>query len=112
MLPIKFLNKILKIKIDRPLGSKHPKHKNITYEVNYGFIPDTIGGDNEEIDCYLLGVEYPVEEFEGKCIAVIKRLSENDDKLIIVPKHQNYTDDEIEAKVKFQEKYFEHVIIR
>lgn len=112
MLSIQFINKIVKIKIDRPLGFKHPEHKNIIYEVNYGFIPDTIGGDNEEIDCYLLGVEYPVEEFEGKCIAVIKRLSENDDKLIVVPENQNYTDDEIEAKVRFQERYFEHAIIR
>ena len=44
-----YLNQIIKIKIDRELGTKHPKHGYI-YPVNYGFIPNTISGDGEEID--------------------------------------------------------------
>ena len=36
-----YLNKIVKVKIDRPLGSKHPKY-NFIYPVNYGYIPNTI----------------------------------------------------------------------
>ena len=79
-----YLNQIIKIKIDRELGTKHPKHGYI-YPVNYGFIPNTISGDGEEIDCYLLGIFEPVKEYEGKCIAIIHRLDDNDDKLIIVP---------------------------
>ena len=48
-----YIGKIIDIKIDRPFGSKHPKHGFI-YPVNYGFIPNTISGDGEELDCYLL----------------------------------------------------------
>lgn len=107
-----FLNKNLKIKIDRPLGSIHPMYKDVIYEVNYGFVPNTVSGDGEELDCYLLGVDYPVNEFEGKCIAVIKRLTEEDDKLIIVPKNKDFTNEEIELKIRFQEKYFKHIIVR
>ena len=106
-----YIGKILKIKIDRKIGSKHPKHGFI-YPVNYGFIPNTISGDGEEIDCYLLGVFEPLEEYVGKCIAIIHRLDDNDDKLIIVPENKNYSDLEIEAITEFQEQYFKHIIIR
>lgn len=106
-----YLNKIIKIKIDRELGSKHPKHGYI-YPVNYGYIPNTISGDGEEIDCYLLGVFEPVQEFEGKCIAIIHRTNDNDDKLIIVPRKKEYSNEAIEALIEFQERFFEHEIIR
>ena len=107
----KYLNKIVKVKIDRPLGSKHPKH-NYIYTINYGYVPNTISGDSEELDCYVLGVFEPVMEFEGRCIAIIQRTNDNDDKLIIAPKDKNYSDDAIEALVEFQEKYFEHILVR
>lgn len=106
-----YLGEVLKIEIDRPLGSKHPKHGFI-YPVNYGFVPNTISGDGEELDCYLLGVFEPVENFKGKCIAIIHRTNDNDDKLIIVPDGKNYDNSAIEALTEFQEQYFEHVIIR
>ena len=106
-----YLDKIIKIKIDRPFGSKHPKHSFI-YPLNYGYVPNTISGDGEELDAYLLGVFEPVYEYEGKCIAIIHRTNDNDDKLIVVPKEKNYSDDAINALTEFQEQYFEHIIIR
>ena len=106
-----YLNKIVKVKIDRPLGSKHPKH-NYIYPINYGYVPDTISGDGEELDCYVLGVVEPVMEFEGKCIAIIQRTNDNDDKLIIAPKDKNYSDDAIEALVEFQERFFKYRLVR
>ena len=106
-----YLKKDLKIKIDRPLGSKHPKHGFI-YPVNYGYVPNTMSGDGEELDVYLLGVFEPVEEYKGNCIAIIHRTNDNDDKLIVVPKSKIYSNDAIEALIEFQEQYFEHIIIR
>lgn len=106
-----YLEQILKIKIDRPFGSKHPKHGFI-YPVNYGYVPNTISGDGEELDAYLLGIYEPVDEFEGECIAIIHRTNDNDDKLIVVPKGKYYSDDAINALTEFQEQYFEHEIIR
>lgn len=106
-----YLNKTLKAIIDRPLGSKHPKY-NYIYPVNYGYIPNTISGDGEELDCYILGVFEPIKEFKGKCIAIIHRLNDNDDKLIIVPENKVYNQEAIEALIEFQERYFEHIIIK
>lgn len=84
---INYLNQNVRVKVDRPLGSKHAKHGFI-YPVNYGFVPDTISGDGEELDCYVLGVFEPLNEFTGKCIAIIHRINDNDDKLIIVPENK------------------------
>ena len=108
---IKYLNKTITVKIDRPLGSKHPDW-DLIYEVNYGYVPNTISGDGEELDCYVLGVDKPLDNFTGKCIAIIHRINDNDDKLIIVPEGINFTDEEIRTLTNFQEKYFESIIIR
>lgn len=107
----KFLNKTITIKIDRPMGSKHPKHGFI-YPVNYGYVPNTISGDNEELDCYVLGIFEPLENFTGKCIAIIHRTNDDDDKLIVVPENKTFSNNEIRALTEFQEKFFESEIIR
>ena len=106
-----YLGKSIKVKIDRPLGSFHPKYGFI-YPVNYGYIPNTVSGDGEELDAYILGTNLPLSDFEGKCIAIIHRLNDNDDKLIVVPKHIFLSDAEIEQQISFQEKWFQHILIR
>ena len=108
---IDFLDKTLEVTIDRPLGSKHPKHGFI-YPVNYGYVPNTISGDGEELDCYILGIYEPIEAFKGKCIAIIHRLNDNDDKLIIVPENKSFSNNEIRVLTEFQEQYFKSEIIR
>ena len=108
-----FLNKIVTAKIDRPLGSKHsekyPKH---IYPLNYGYIPNTISGDGKELDCYILGVYEPITNFTGECIAIIHRINDNDDKLILAPEGKNFSNDAIIALTEFQERFFKIKIIR
>lgn len=106
-----YIGKTVRVEIDRPLNSKHPKHGFI-YPVNYGYIPNTLSGDGEELDCYVLGIDEPVGTFEGECIAVIHRTNDDDDKLVIVPKGRYFTDEEIRELTNFQEQYFESDIIR
>lgn len=108
---IEYLNKTWKIKIDRPMGSKHPKHGFI-YPLNYGYVPNTISGDGEELDAYVLGIYEPLETFTGKCIAIIHRTNDNDDKLIIVPDNKTFTNKEIKVLTDFQEQYFKSTILR
>jgi len=112
MLKIKeYLGKEITVKIDRELGTKHPKHGFI-YTLNYGYIPNTISGDGEELDAYVVGIFQPTLEFTGECIAIIHRTNDDDDKLVVAPKGINYTDDQIIALTEFQEKWFESIIIR
>ena len=107
-----YLGKIVQVIMDRPMGSSHPKH-GFKYEVNYGFIPDTKAPDGEEIDAYVLGVDVPTESFEGKCVAIIHRVNDEDDKLVVIPKDmKDISDEEIKRQTNFQEKFFKTVIIR
>ena len=106
-----YIGKTVLVKMDRPYGSKHAKHGFI-YPVNYGFIPNTISGDGEELDAYVLGVFEPIDEFKGKVIAVINRTNDDDDKLVVCPENKNYTNEQIDALTEFQERFFEHKIIR
>ena len=106
-----YLNKEVEVIIDRKLGSKHPKHGFI-YMLNYGYIPNTISGDGEELDAYVLGKFNPVKKTKGKVIAIIHRTNDNDDKLIVSANGKNYTDEQIRALTEFQEQYFESKIWR
>ena len=64
------------------------------------------------MDCYILGIYEPIETFKGKCIAIIHRLNDNDDKLIIVPENKSFSNNEIRVLTDFQEQYFESEILR
>lgn len=108
---LKFLGSTVTITIDRPLGSKHPKW-GFAYPTNYGFVPNTKSGDGEEIDAYVLGIIEPLKEFSGRCIAIIHRINDDDDKLILAADKINFTDAEIQAATNFQEKFFKSVIVR
>ncbi len=106
-----FLGQLVSIAIDRPLGCRHPDYDFI-YSLNYGYVPDTPAPDGDDLDAYLLGVFEPVAAFNGRCIAVIHRLNDNDDKLIVVPDGRAFTDDQIRALTEFQERFFHIKIIR
>ena len=94
-------------KIDRPLGSVHPRVPKLIYPVNYGYIEGIIAGDGAEQDIYLLGVDEPVREYSGQVIAVYHRLNDNEDKWIVVPEGLNFTGEEILKMIDFQEKFFD-----
>ena len=98
------------VKIDRPLGSYHPKHNDLYYPINYGYVEGVIAGDGEEQDAYILGINEPLETFTGNIIAVIHRINDNETKWVVAKENTNYTVHEIEKQVHFQEKYFEHFI--
>ena len=105
-----YLGREVKIIIDRPLGSKHPKH-DLVYEVNYGYVPGVMAPDGEELDAYYLN-NVPVKAASGVCIAIVHRLNDDDDKLIVAPPNVDFSDDEIKKLIDFQEKYFEYEIVR
>jgi inorganic pyrophosphatase len=102
-----YLGKVVKIGIDRPIGYIHKKEKyTLTYKINYGYIPGVLGGDDEELDVYLLGVDTPVEEYEARIIGIVHRENDIEDKLVAAPVGKSFTADEIRAAVDFQEKYY------
>lgn len=105
-----YLGKTVTILIDRPVGSVHPKHDDIIYPINYGFIPGVLGGDGEELDVYLLGVDIPLSEFTGKIIGIVHRHNDIEDKLVMAPEETSFTAEEISGAVRFQEQFYDSEI--
>ena len=105
-----YLGKDIHIQIDRPIHSVHPRHANLVYTVNYGYVPNVLGGDGRELDVYLLGVDIPVKEFDAHVIGIVHRFDDVEDKLVAAPEGTSYTKEEVEKAVYFQEQYFQHKI--
>ena len=105
------IGRTVTVTVDRPLGSYHPKHKDIYYSVNYGYIEGVMAGDGEEQDAYILGVDEAVESFTGKVITVVHRNDDVEDKWVVVPDGLMLTREEIWEKIYFQEKYFDCEIV-
>lgn len=107
-----YLGKTVGIEIDRPIGYYHRKaDKSWVYPVNYGFIPGVLGGDGEELDVYLLGVDHVVDRYDAEIIAYVHRFDDNEDKLIGAPAGMRFSKEEIERSIDFQERYHSHEIV-
>lgn len=105
-----YLGKKINVVIDRPLGSKHPE-LGFIYSINYGYIPNTVSGDGEEIDAYVIGEFELLQTFNGYVVAIIHRLNDNEDKLVVCKERDKYSVEQIKALTEFQEKFFQSEII-
>lgn len=105
------IGKIVRVTVDRPLGSYHPKHKDMYYPINYGYIEGIIAPDGEEQDAYILGVNEPVETFTGKIIAIVHRLDDVEEKWVVCPENISYSKEEVMKQIEFQEQYYQSEII-
>ncbi len=102
-----YLGKVVRIEIDRPIGYIHKKEKySLLYKINYGYIPGVLGGDGEELDVYLLGVDKPVPEYTGRIIAVVHRENDCEDKLVMAPVDMTFSEEDVRELTHFQEQYY------
>lgn len=97
------MGKLVHVVVDRPIGYHHG---DITYPINYGYIPGIIAGDGEEQDAYILGVREPITEFDGLVVAAIRRKNDCEDKLVVAPVGKVYHQGQIAETVHFQEQHF------
>lgn len=101
------MGKTVDIVIDRPVGHTHvTKGITLHYTINYGYLPDITGGDGEEQDVYILGIREPLTHFRGRIIGAIRRLDDNEDKLVAAPEGMAFTARQIAEQTHFVEQYF------
>ncbi|MBQ2807349.1 MAG: inorganic diphosphatase [Clostridia bacterium] len=106
-----FLGKLVQIEIDRPVGYVHRKgDKTLIYPINYGYIPNVIGGDGEELDVYVLGISEPVRSLTVRVIGIVYRADDVEDKLVAAPDGCTYTAEQIAKAIHFQEKYYSSTV--
>ena len=100
------IGKMVKGRIDRPLGSSHPWYPELIYSLNYGYIEGVFAGDGEEQDVYIFGADKPLTYFEGKVIAVWHRFDDTEDKWIVSLDESDIPEEKILGDIAFQEQFF------
>ena len=104
---VQMLGAVVTVEVDRPVGYLHG---DTIYPINYGYLPGVMGGDGEEQDAYILGVNQPVESFTGRVVGVIRRIDDCEDKLVVAPEGMEYHQGEIAEATHFIEQYFTSTI--
>lgn len=103
-----YMGKNVHVVVDRPIGYRHGE---VVYPVNYGYLPGVMAEDGEEQDVYILGVDVPIAQFDGRVIAAVCRADDNEDKLVVAPEGQVYHQAQIAQAVHFQERYFRSRVV-
>lgn len=98
--------------IDRPIGSVHPRHPEMVYPINYGYVDGVFAGDGAEQDVYVFGTDKPLTHFEGKVIAVYHRFDDVEDKWIVSLDGEDIAEEKILEDISFQEQFFHGKLYR
>lgn len=105
------MGKPVDIIIDRPIGHIHvTKGITLHYSLNYGYLPGINGGDGEEQDVYVLGVDVPLKTVRARIIGAIRRADDNEDKLVAAPEGMTFSAEQIREATWFVEQYFDSTI--
>ena len=100
------IGNLVTVRMDRPIGTIHPKHPDIIYPINYGYVPGLMAPDGEDQDASVLGVDVPLTEFTGRLIAIIHRFDDVEEKWVLAPEGMEFTREQIEELTHFQEQYY------
>lgn len=100
------LGKMVSGTVDRPLGTAHPRHPEMIYPINYGFVNNLPAGDGAEQDVYIFGTDKPLKSFQGKVAAVWHRFNDVEDKWIVSLDGEDITEEKILGDISFQEQFF------
>ena len=104
---MKFKERIFSAVIDRPVGFED-SFGNV-YPINYGYIPELMGGDGEEQDVYIVSHDQQqlLEVFTGKLVAIIRRRDDIEDKWVLAPLDEKVNKGLIVEQTYFMEQYFD-----
>lgn len=106
-----YLGKTIQVEIDRPIGYIHHKEAyDLHYPINYGYIPGVTGGDGEELDVYVLGIDTPVSECTVRVIGIAHRENDVEDKLVAAPEGMVFDQAQIARAIRFQEQHYQTTV--
>ena len=103
------LGKKVIVTVDRKINSMQ---HGIIYELNYGYIEEMTALDGDSQDAYIINETELFDVFEGYVVAIIKRLDDIEDKLVVSKTKDDVNLKDIERQVSFQERFFKHIIIK
>lgn len=101
------LGKYCSVSVCRPVGYVDTAY-GFTYPVNFGFANVKRVKLNKRIGAYILGINHPVREFDGRVIAVLTNKQTGENLLVVAPKSKRYIVHEIDDMMSFLKPHFDY----
>ena len=100
------LGKYCRVSVSRPMGTADTTF-GFTYPVNFGYATGKKFQLPEHTGAFILGINHPVREFEGRIIAIMTNKEKNEKTLVVSPKSKRFIVQEITEKLSFLKAYFD-----
>lgn len=92
--------------MSRPIGAVDTAY-GYRYPVNFGYATGKRFKLPEHTGAFILGINHPVREFEGRIIAILTNQQTGEKTLVVSPKSKRFIVLEIEETLGFLKEYFE-----
>lgn len=96
------LGKFVKVRVTSPMHSFNNRF-GFKYKLNYGVIDSFKSNKRSVQGAYIMGINHPVRNFDGRVIAVIKRQSCRGMAWVVAPKSTRYIINDIKQAIEFAE---------
>ena len=100
------LGKYCRVSVSRPMGTADTAYGFI-YPVNFGYATGKKVKLPEHTGAFIVGINHPVKEFDGRIIAILTNLKTQEKTLIVSPKSKRFIVHELEAQFAFLRQYFD-----
>ena len=104
------LGKYCRVSVSRPIGAIDTAY-GFCYPVNFGYATGKRVQLPEHTGAFILGINHPVREFEGRIIAVLTNAQTGEKTLVVSPKSKRFIVHEIEQQLSFLKEYFDFSLI-
>lgn len=96
------LGKFVKVRVTAPMHSYNSRF-GFKYELNYGVIEGFKNKKNIPQCAYIMGIDHPVRNFDGRVIAVVKRQAGKGIVWVVAPKSTRFIVNDIRSAIDFAE---------
>lgn len=96
------LGKFVKVRVTSPMNTFNKRY-GYRYKLNYGIIENGKNQKNIVQGAYIMGINHPVRNFDGRVIAVIRRFGGKGQCWVVAPKSTRYIIHDIKKAIEFAE---------
>lgn len=98
----KMLGKFVKVRVTSPMHSFNTRF-GFKYKLNYGIIEGGKTRKNTAQYAYIMGINHPVRNFDGRVIAIVKRHGGKGVVWVVAPKSTRFIVNDVKAAIDFAE---------
>ena len=96
------LGKFVRVRVTSPMHS-YNKRFGFKYRLNYGIVEGGKTQKNSVISAYIMGINHPVRNFDGRVIAIVRRNGGKGVVLVVAPKSTRFIINDIRRAIDFAE---------